>query len=280
MKTKVKPIILLSDSQILFWRDKEGLFLDRVRDLMERRRAEESEEKGEAGDPDKPFKAAYIGASNGDNPEYYDIFLAAMQQIGINECRMLPSEPDDEHIAFLEEADLVLLAGGDVEKGWDVIKEKFQEKLMECYYNGALLMGISAGAVQLGSKGWSGTEPRHENLFDTLQIVPALIDVHDEENDWNNLRQSVEHLGGYTRGFGIPMGGAAVYHPDWSFEAVRHHLVEFATVDEELKRSLIIPSESGALAGADEEEDESEKRVYTPDELMNSGIIDVEAEPV
>lgn len=237
----IKPIFLLADSQVLFWRDKkEGLFMERIYKLL-------AEDK-----PEGSHKAAYIGASNNDNPDYYDIFLAAMNQVGItgDQCQLIRSKRTrKKDIKFLEQADLILLAGGDIEKGWKIIKEKFQQTVVDRYYNGAVLVGISAGAVQLGMRGWKEEKPvLLDTLFETFQLVPAIVDVHNEESDWSDLAMMVEYLGSYNRGFGIPAGGGAVYHSDWSFEALRHHLVEFSFVKgeqgrEEYKRSLIIPGE-------------------------------------
>lgn len=249
METKVKPIFLLADSQVLFFRGtdtdsgREELFMERVRRLLAN------------GDPEQPVKAAYIGASNGDKPEYYDIFLAAMNQVDISpaQCRMIPSlSTSKEDLEFLESSDLILLAGGDVEQGWKIIKEKFQEIVVNRYYNGAVLIGISAGAVQLGLRGGTEGGPINDSLFETFQLVPAVVSAHDEENDWDGLRAVVEHMGAFTRGFGIPTGGAAAYHPDWSFEAIRHPLVEFSFVKDdsenvEFKRSMIFPSKPGAV---------------------------------
>ena len=107
MDVRVKPIYLLADSQPLFWRNKGTRFLSGVRDYVE------------AETP----KAAYIGASNGDNPEFYSIFRAAMEQVHITECRMIPSAPSQDDRSFLLTADIVLLSGGDVELGWNVMKE-------------------------------------------------------------------------------------------------------------------------------------------------------------
>jgi peptidase E len=237
----IKPIFLLADSQLLFWHDKkEGHFMERIYKLL-------AEDK-----PEGSHKAAYIGASNGDNPQYYEIFLAAMNQVGItgDQCQLIRSKRTrKKDLKFLEEADLILLAGGDIEKGWKIIKEKFQQTVVDRYYNGAVLIGISAGAVQLGMRGWKEEKPvLLDTLFETFQLVPAVIDVHNEESDWSDLSMMVEYLGSYNRGFGLPVGGGAVYHPDWSFEAIRHHLVEFSYVKgenerEEYKRSLIIPGE-------------------------------------
>ncbi len=238
----IKPIFLLADSQLLFWRGKEMTLMERVRKLLDQDKQEGS------------FKAAYIGASNGDKSEFYDIFLAAMNQVGIppENCRLIRSKKTGQKdFKFLEEADLILLAGGNIEKGWNIIKEKFQQRVVDRYYKGVVLIGISAGAVQLGLRGWKEGQRPVEGLFETFQLVPAVIDVHNEEGDWHDLATIVDYLGSFNRGFGIPSGGGAVYHSDWSFEAIRHHLVEFAFVKVEgdnvtFKRSLIIPGEPTA----------------------------------
>ncbi len=270
----IKPIFLFADSQILFWNPKEGQFIKRLRDTIE---SDENRPKGE-------MTAAYIGASNNDQAEYFGIFTAAMKQIDLTNCRHIPAKPDSEDYAFLRTADLVLLSGGDTKLGWDAISNsELQQKIVECYHNGAVLVGISAGAVQLGLRGWEGEQSavtddekkqRLGTLFETFQIVPAVIDVHDPD-DWEGLQTIVKHLGNTNRGYGIPAGGGAVYHPDWSFEAIRHHLVEISCLDDEIKRSLVFPK-SDSMPDVLENDDENRGKIIKPDEVMSSGIINID----
>src|SRR5258708_21105098 len=103
----IKPIYLLADSQLLFWNKTDRPPLQRVRDEIE------------SAAP----TAAYIGASNGDIPEYFSLFKGAMEQIEITNCRMIPSKLTQEDKAFVEQADLLLLAGGEVELGWRGFEE-------------------------------------------------------------------------------------------------------------------------------------------------------------
>lgn len=224
----LKPIFLLADSQLLFWREETGEpFLARTRWLLEE------------DEPGKQFKAAYLGASNGDAPEFYDLFVAAMSEIGITDCRMIPSNPQPEDRSFLHQADLVLLAGGDVERGWDVFElTGLRDAISQRYYGGSLLIGVSAGAVQLGLKGWN----EEEKIFDTFRLVPFVVDVHDEP-DWHRLSQVVPRAGEHARGFGIPSGGGALFHPDYSVEPVRHPLVEMSRTDDGVQQSLLLPGE-------------------------------------
>lgn len=229
----IKPIFLLADSQLLFWREDGDLFLDRARRLL-----------AEDDPPVEVPKAAYLGASNDDAPEFYDLFLSAMREIGIRKCRMIPSEPEPDDLAFLAEADLILLAGGDVRRGWTVFERTgLKDRIVERYYGGALLVGISAGAVQLGLKGW---DEERSGLFDTFRLVPFVIDAHDEPS-WGRLHYAVPRAGEYARGYGIPTGGGALYHPDHSLEPVRHPVTEVTVGDEgQVRQALLLPGEVSA----------------------------------
>jgi hypothetical protein len=229
VETIVKPIFLFADSQLLFWHSDDGLLLDRVHAALNVERVEE------------PLKAAYLGASNGDVYAFYDLFVAAMEGIGITDCRMIPSMPSAEDDAYLSQANVILLAGGDPWRGWTIFKENgLIERLVERYYSGAVLIGISAGAMQLGLKGWSEHPQLPGTMFDTLKLVPYVIDAHQEPN-WQHLRQAVRELGEGVRGIGIPMGGGVIFHPDWSIEPLRHSLLEFTLEDEQMQQTLLLP---------------------------------------
>lgn len=258
MSSTIKPVILLADSQLLFWREEDGkLFLERARKLCE-----------EEGPRD--LKAAYLGAANGDLREFYELFVAAMGEIRVRACRQIPSQPSPEDLAFLGEADLILLAGGDVRKGWSVFQESgLKDKIVERYYGGALLLGVSAGAVQLGVKGWD--EDDDSRLFDTFRIVPFVVDVHDEPS-WARLNRVVPRAGEHARGFGIPSGGGAIYHPDYSVEPVRHPVVEVDLTEEGVRQALLFPGEGGG--------EEPEKPTPSPlvQELLQDGTLTLRPE--
>lgn len=259
MPTTLKPIFLLADSRLLFWRDEEGRrFLDRPRVLID------ADELG------RPLKAAYLGASNGDVPEFYDLFLASMAEIDIRDCRHVPARPSAEDLAFLGEADLILLAGGDVRQGWTAFEASdVKDKLTERYYAGALLIGISAGAIQLGLKGWD-----EDSLFDTLRLVPFVVDVHGEP-DWPDLHRVLPRAGEHARGFGIPSGGGAIYHPDYSVEPVCYPLTEVEIAESGLHQALLVPGQT-----ADVPPGEGNPRVLSQEELLGQVLRDLgETEP-
>ncbi len=259
MNGTIQPIFLLADSQLLFWRDDEGKrFLDRARTLIE------------TAAP----TAAYLGASNGDAPEFYDLFVGSMAEIGIEakDCRHVPAEPTDDDLAFLDKADLILLAGGDVQRGWEAFqKAGLKEKISKRYYAGAVLVGVSAGAVQLGLKGW---DPDASTLFDTFCLVPFVIDAHDEPS-WSGLLRAVPRAGEHTRGLGIPSGGGALYHPDYSVEPVRHPVAEVEMSEEGPKLALLFPGEGG-----ERPEEDAKPRILSQEDVLQHALRDLgPAEP-
>ena len=224
-----QPIYLFADSQLLFWRKHGVLFLDSIRQLLIR---------------DSP-RAAYIGASNGDAPEFYLIFEAAMEGIGIHNCRMIRSSFPAEDESFLNEADIILLAGGDVERGWNAFDVMgIKELIIRKYYEGTILIGVSAGAVQLGLYGLIDRATALEELLDTFKLIPFVIDAHDENQDWARLKRAVRLLYGAAPGIGIPSGGGLIYYPNnQGIEAIKHPLYEFSIHDGGIKDALLMPKD-------------------------------------
>lgn len=208
----IKPILLLADSQLLFYRDAAGRpFADRVREWLDC--------------PPAAARAAYVGASNGDRPEFFDLFVGAMGEAGVTDCRMIPSRPDADDLGYAAQADLLLLAGGDVRHGWEVLTDNgLAGRLPELHWSGALLVGVSAGAVQLGCFGW---DDERGEPFPTSRLVPFVVDAHGEPG-WERLARAVPRCGGLIKGLGLPSGGGAVYHPDGSLEPLRHSVAELA----------------------------------------------------
>ncbi len=228
MSSTFSPVYLFADSQLLFWRQDSHLFLKSILEFV----------------IDNDPGAAYLGASNGDNPEFYQLFLAAMESIGIERCRMIPAQPSDEDKDFLKQSSIVLLAGGDVKQGWDAFKAAGVDDLIrECYSEGAVLIGISAGAVQLGTCSMYQSAKGKNRLLTTFQVLPFIIDVHDDQADWSRLKKTMKMKNGFEKGIGIPAGGGFIYHPDHTVEPIRQSLSELAFDEEKgtISSSLLFP---------------------------------------
>lgn len=207
--TPLKSIFLLADSELLFSRENGQLLLDRV--IKECKR--------------DPLKAAYIGASNGDHPDFYAIFVSAMEGVGVLNCRMISSNLSEADLAFLNDADIILLAGGDVEAGWRVFRANgLNEHIVRRYSEGASLIGISAGAVQLGLC----CRAADGSLLETFALVPFVIGAHEESDNWRTTLELLKLSGSSKPAIGLPKGGGAVYHPDHTLEPLRYPLVELS----------------------------------------------------
>ena len=223
--TAAQPLYLLADSQLLFWKRQDRPLLDASLDGLAR---------------DTPVSAAYIGASNGDRPEFYGIFEAAVDAIGITDRRMIDSSFGPGDRAF-ERAQLIVLAGGDVRLGWNVFeKTGMKDVIRGRYAQGAVLVGISAGAVQLGQHGIVETpESPATELLDVFKFVPAVVDTHDERSEWARLSRTIQLLKGAATGLGIPSGGGVIVHPDTTIEPLRRPAHEFRFEGARVAHSLL-----------------------------------------
>ncbi|UII30110.1 Type 1 glutamine amidotransferase-like domain-containing protein [Fulvivirga ulvae] len=201
MISNIKPIYLLSDSQLLFSRDTTGqYFLASVKDDI-----------GKVN-----IKAVYIGWSNGNQPEFYELFKEGMKNLQIMDCRMISSEFTATDKQDLQHADLILLAGGDVIAGWERLSETGAAGIIkERYVSGAVLIGISAGAIQLGDRVPFAAD---NESVEMMKLVPYIIGAHDEANQWSDLKKAV-HLSG-TEGIGIPFGTGFKYYSDQRIEII------------------------------------------------------------
>ena len=226
MSETPKAIYLFADSQLLFWKQDGPGFLDSIRSEIGK---------------ENP-KAAYVGASNNDQVEFYQLFEAAMEGLGIRNCRMIRASFSAAEAAFVNEADLILLSGGDVETGWNAFQQNaLGEALVQRYYEGAVLIGVSAGAVQLGWGAARRNSASTAGLLETFKLVPYLIGVHEEKDEWKELIQLVVEMKGALPGLGIPIGAGAIYRPGESIEPVRHLLSEYHFSGDSLTHDLLVP---------------------------------------
>jgi hypothetical protein len=223
----LKPIYLFADSRLLFWREDGRPFCRRL--------------KEDVG-VERPV-AAYIGASNRDDQVFFELFRSAMSAIEITECNMISSCFSPEDSKHLKDADLILLAGGDFERGWKIFDAVgLRGAVVDAYLSGALLIGVSAGAVQLGIGGYVSADSG--DFVNTFGLTPFLIGAHEEADDWHNLRRAVAREEGKARGIGLPAGGGMICHADRTLEPLRTTLPEFSWVDGALECNLLVPGYS------------------------------------
>ncbi|MGD9201387.1 MAG: Type 1 glutamine amidotransferase-like domain-containing protein [Chitinispirillia bacterium] len=232
MRSKVKllkPIFLFADNQILFWKISRELFLKRCIKCFN-------------GEKQTDFRASYIGASNDNKTEFYEIFMSAMSQIGVFDYRMIPNEPDYSDLTFLQNSDIIFFPGGDITKGLKILRNnKVLTTAINSFYKGAVLIGISAGAIQLGLKGWNYSKDTAVHLSDMFRLVPLIIDFRNEHNGWDSLQKAVHLTGENNIGVGIPSGGGIIFKPDWTIEAVRYPVTKYVNSSKRIKKYIIEP---------------------------------------
>jgi len=142
----------------------------------------------------------YLGACNGDDLSSFQIFEAACRKLPPLEVRHLrvsaPAVADD--MARLEdEAALIVLAGSDVRRGWQAMCScGLDSAVRRAVARGAVLLGVSAGAVLMGSVGHEGGEP-----FAALGVAPFLLGAHAGDEDWRMARRALASAQG-SRGSG------------------------------------------------------------------------------
>lgn len=92
--------------------------------------------------------------------EFYEMFLFAASRIGLSEgdcthVKTVGSSSDGDPCAAVAGSALILLAGGDTRAGWSAFEGcGMAAALRAAHAAGAVLVGISAGAIHLGTHGF------------------------------------------------------------------------------------------------------------------------------
>lgn len=191
----MSPLLLLADSQLLFRPDQLPQLLRHC--------------SGQERSTAKPLSAAYIGAANGNRPEFYDLARSALATLFGQPvpCHFIQSESDIPPGPCA----LVILAGGRVETGWAFLQQQpVRDWLETCRSEAdAVFIGVSAGAIHLAS----GCDPEQPSprAQTYLGWAPLFVAVHEEGENWPTARiwreaKSLQASGILTFA-GVPMGG-------------------------------------------------------------------------
>ena len=160
-------------------------------------------------------RVAYVGTANGDNLAFYAMMKAMLCKAGAKKTELvrIAKEKIDVEKAktTLESADVVFLAGGEVEDGMNWLKKHQLDVFLKTLYEqGKQFVGVSAGSIMLGST-WVRWDDENDDstasLFDCLGVVPAIFDTHAEDEDWKEIKTALRLMGDGAVGYGIPSGG-------------------------------------------------------------------------
>mmetsp|Transcript_32814 Transcript_32814/g.65035 ORF Transcript_32814/g.65035 Transcript_32814/m.65035 type:complete len:266 (-) Transcript_32814:433-1230(-) len=170
--------------------------------------------------------AVYLGAANGDMPDYYEIAKIAMERAGIapSACRHIVLKgrrPSQSDLDFINSAALIILAGGDPYVAHEAFSRSgINHALGRAAAGGAVLAGVSAGAMQLGTHGFSGDgcSVPDRDPYPALGMMPFVVGAHEEAADWCHVSLALERLRSThsepSIGLALPFGSAIALLPD------------------------------------------------------------------
>lgn len=170
----------------------------------------------------------YLGAATDDDPRFLGWMEALLRGAGPCTLRLAPVKgrkaANGAARAVLEEADVILVGGGDVELGMRRVNERdLGGTLRARHAGGAPVFGISAGAIMLGRRWVRWADPDDDasaELFDCLGLAPVLCDCHGEGDGWGELHALLRLAGGRAVGLGIRAGAAVRVAADGRAETV------------------------------------------------------------
>jgi hypothetical protein len=178
-----------------------------------------------------PVEICYVGAAFGDNRIVEWIVRRALARCGrrarIEALRLArgPVDKDDARRA-LAKAHVLFLGGGDtLELVRHVRDHDLQASFVEARSTARLVFGISAGACAAAPYTIGYDDDGRGRVAECLDMgCPAPLDVHDEENDWPEMRALLELARArpelVQEGIVLPRGAALLVRPDGSLASV------------------------------------------------------------
>jgi peptidase E len=169
-------------------------------------------------------RTAYIGAANGDDNEFFTMIKDAITEAGAGAVKMVPLANGHPikagAVAELKRADLIVMAGGDVEEGMRVLKATGADPVLGALFKaGTPFLGLSAGSIMLAKAWVRWRDPADEasaEQFPCLGFAPFLCDTHDEKSGWEELRTLLALSPKGSIAYGIPADGALIVERDGS----------------------------------------------------------------
>lgn len=163
---------------------------------------------------------AFVPAANCP-PAYGTSFLEVYRQYGAADGYVVPitsrdASHDEQNLALLRDAGLIYFGGGDTTDLLASMTETLAvDAVAEAYAGGGVIVGMSAGAIALSSKGLS----LGAGVLDGWSwVAPVLVSVHhDDGRDAqfdSAMRQHPDMLG-----IGIPEDAALVLGPAGEIES-------------------------------------------------------------
>ena len=165
---------------------------------------------------------AYLGSASGDNRDFFRMISVLLRNAGAGDVLLAPTAGARVDLGktrdILENADAVLVSGGDVEAGMRVLGEKNLAPLLRARYDsGTVFVGLSAGSIML-CRQWvrwrDANDDSTAEAFPCLGLAPLLCDTHGEAEHWEELRALLRVAPPGAVGYGIPSGACLCVTPN------------------------------------------------------------------
>jgi peptidase E len=144
----------------------------------------------------KAPNVAYIGTASSDNKDFFLMLKQIIMAAGAGNVTLVPIvrrfDPDKAKDILLS-SDVVFISGGDVDLGMKYLRKRNLIPFFRELYEGRkLFCGISAGAIMLCRNWMHWRDPDDDStveLLDCLGFAMLLCDVHDEEDNWMEIKR-------------------------------------------------------------------------------------------
>ena len=164
---------------------------------------------------------AYLGSASGDNQGFFRMIAVLLNNAGAGDVLLAPSVGAKADMRkardILEDADVVLVSGGDVEEGMRVLGRQHLMPLLRARYdNGTVFVGLSAGSIILSRQWVRWRDPDDDSTaepFGCMGFAPVLCDTHGEGENWEELRALLRVGAPGEVGHGIPSGAGLCVTP-------------------------------------------------------------------
>lgn len=171
---------------------------------------------------------AYVGAANNDDKWFYRFMCKEIIKAGectLNHAVISSRKADPDKVReILKKADAIFMSGGDVEAGMQILESKnILNIFRDLYQEGKVFFGISAGSIMLAREWVRWDNPDDDStaeLFPCLNIAPVICDTHAEDDEWEELKASLQLKIDRCSGYGIPSGVCLKVYPDGQVAAI------------------------------------------------------------
>ncbi len=171
---------------------------------------------------------AYIGASSGDNLDFFKRMASYFQSAGSGEIALAPTVDYKANIdktkKILKSADIIFVSGGDVELGMNILRHReLIDFIKELYLDGKPFFAVSAGSIMLAQEWVRWRNPDDDTtaeIFPCINVASVICDTHGEADNWEELIALLQIEKPGKIGYGIVSGNAIKVYPDGKVEAL------------------------------------------------------------